>query len=201
MHLEFLLEEPSTEAFLRGLLPKILPVATTWNPIVFQGKAGLLANLEARLRAYRQWIQADWRIVVLVDEDRSDCRKLKSRLEAVAKAAGLATKTNKNSAGQFVVLNRIAVEELEAWFFGDVPALVKAFPGVSPSLGKQAKYRIPDAIDGGTWEVLERLLQRAGYYQAGLPKIEVARVMAAHMEPGRNTSTSFCQFVSGLAAF
>lgn len=200
MHVEFLLEEPSAEVFLAGILPKLLPVGTTANLIAFQGKTDLLDKLEARLRGYRPWIPAEWRIVVLLDEDREDCRALKAKMEAAARAAGFATKSTPGAGGIFSVLNRISVEELEAWFFGDVPALVAAYPGVSPHLGSRAAYRAPDAIVGGTWEALERELQRAGYYGAGLPKIEVARNMAAHMQPARNTSPSFQCFRAGLAA-
>jgi len=98
------------------------------------------------------------------------------------------------------VLNRIAVEELEAWFFGDIVALAGAFPRVSPTLGQQAAFRDPDGIEGGTWEVLERVLQRAGYFGGGLPKIEVAREVARHMDSTRNTSRSFRHFTQGLAS-
>lgn len=200
MHIEFFLEEPSAEALLQGLLPKILPRSTSWNAIVFQGKSDLLTNLESRLKGYRHWIPDDWRIVVLVDEDREDCRALKARLEAIAQSAGFATKSEPQ-AGKFTVVNRIAVEEIEAWYFGDGRALSIAYPGVSPNLTNQARYRNPDEISGGTWEALERVLQRAGYYRGGLPKIEAARKMAAHMDPTRNISASFRCFVSGLAAF
>ena len=62
----------------------------------------------------------------------------------------------------------------------------------------QAKYRDPDAITGGTWEALERLLQKAGYFKTGLRKIEAARSIAAHMDPTRNTSQSFQVFRSAL---
>ena len=55
-------------------------------------------------------------------------------------------------------------------------------------------------IIGGTWETLERVLQRAGHYSGGLSKIELARTMAAHMDPARNTSASFNCFAEGLAA-
>lgn len=200
MRVIFLLEEPSTEALLQNLLSKILPLDRESEFVVFQGKKDLLANLEPRLKAYRKWIPGDWRIVVLVDEDREDCRQLKARLESAARAAGFATKTRPDASGRFVVVNRIVIEELESWFFGDVPALVSAYPGISPHLGKRAAYRDPDAIAGGTWETLERELQRAGYYGGGLPKIEVARTMAAHMAPDRNTSRSFQCFCAGLAA-
>ena len=199
MHIEFFLEEPSSEAFLQGMLGKLLPTGATWSFIVFQGKHDLLANLEPRLKAYGKWISDDYKLVVLVDEDREDCQQLKARLEAAAKRAGLSTKTNSHK-GAFVVLNRIAVEELEAWFFGDPKALVAAYPGVPPTLAAKAPYRNPDSIAGGTWEALERVLQKAGYFGGGLPKIEVAREMAKHMDPARNTSTSFKHFMTGLAA-
>jgi hypothetical protein len=199
MHIELLLEEPSAEAFFADFLPKIVAEGTTWRLIPFQGKADLLANLGKRLKGYAAWLPDDWRIVVLVDEDREDCRRLKSKLEAAAIAAGLLTKTKARKA-PFVVLNRIAVEELEAWFLGDVEGLCAAYPGVSASVGSRENFRDPDAVSGGTWEALERVLQRAGHFQGGLGKIELARTMAKHMEPSRNRSLSFKCFMEGMAA-
>jgi hypothetical protein len=200
MHIEFLVEEESAEAFLSGFLPKVLREGDSRSVHVFQGKLDLLANLPARLKAYQAWLPPDWRILVLVDEDRQDCNKLKEELEKAATEAGLVTKTAAGKAGRFAVLNRIAVEELEAWYFGDVEALTKAYPRVPPTLAAKQKYRDPDAIGGGTWEALERVLKRAGYYAAGLPKLEVARKLAPLIEPSRNRSCSFQHFVNGLAA-
>lgn len=199
MHLELLLEEPSAEACLQELMPKLLRPGTSWRAVVFQGKADLLANLGPRLRGYRYWLQDDWRIVVLVDEDRLECRRLKAKLEDIATAAGLMTKTRAGG-GAFSVLNRIAVEELEAWFLGDPQALITAYPRVPAHLASKAQYRNPDAVAGGTWEALERVLQRAGYYRGGIPKIEVARRIARHMEVSRNVSASFRCFAAGIAA-
>ena len=82
MHIELFLEEPSAEAFLQGLLPRLMPVGTTWNLIVFQGKTDLLGNRERRLKGYKSWMPEDWKIVVLIDEDRTNCRALKVRMEA-----------------------------------------------------------------------------------------------------------------------
>jgi hypothetical protein len=62
---------------------------------------------------------------VIIDEDRADCQALKQVLEKEAHDAGLLTRTA--AAGQpYQVLNRIAIEELEAWFFGDVEVQSKA---------------------------------------------------------------------------
>ena len=198
MHIELLLEEPSAEAFLSAFLPRVLPAGTTLRPIVFQGKQDLLVKLESRLKGYRSWLPDDSRIVVLVDEDRQDCRRLKRQLESAAAAAGLRTKSK--AGRSFTVLNRIAVEELEAWFLGDPAALNAAYPRIPSSVGNKAAFRNPDAVAGGTWEALERVLQRAGYHRGGLPKIELAKTMAQHVDASRNTSASFQCFLSGVAS-
>ena len=134
---------------------------------------------------------------MLADEDRQDCRALKARLEAMAAGAGLRTRSVDPEG--FRVLNRIVVEELEAWFFGDPEALRDAYPGLSPTLEEKAAYRVPDAIGGGTWEALERVLQEAGYYGAGIAKRRVATDVAKHFVPSRNRSRSFQIFWGALA--
>ena len=70
------------------------------------------------------------KIVVLIDEDREDCLKLKKQLEDIAISAGLIPKSSCQKYKSFQVLNRIVVEELEAWFFGDVQAIRQAYPKV-----------------------------------------------------------------------
>jgi hypothetical protein len=197
MHIEMLVEEPSAEAFFRGFLPRILPENATCEIIVFQGKNHLLANLRSRLLGYAAWIPEDFKIVVLLDEDREDCAQLKARMEREATLAGLMTKSRSRN-GTFTVLNRIAVEELEAWFLGDAEGLYSAYPRVPPSLGSKSRFRNPDAISGGTWEALERVLQSSGYFKGGLRKIELARTMASHLEPERNRSQSFRVFLQSI---
>ena len=199
MHVEFLLEEPSAEETLKVILPKILSNDVTFDFLVFEGKDDLLNNLPARLNGYR-WIPDDWRIMVLIDEDRRDCRELKAELERTAHEAGFVTKSSARPNSDFQVVNRLAIEELEAWFFGDVEALHAAYPRVSINLQYQARYRNPDAIIGGTSEALERLLIDGNYHRDKLSKVEVAQNIAPHMEPNRNRSRSFQVFVEGLKA-
>jgi hypothetical protein len=50
--LVLLVEEPSMEAFLQGLLPRVMPSGRAFEIHAFQGKGDLLAKLEARLKAY-----------------------------------------------------------------------------------------------------------------------------------------------------
>ena len=142
MHIEFLVEEPSAEAALQNLVPKILGPQVSFTIHPYQGKLDLLARLPGRLKGYRPWLPDDWRIVVLVDADEGECRALKGRLEQEA--------------------------------------------------------HNPDDIKGGTWEALERELQRRGYFHGGLAKIQAARAISAGMEPVRNRSRSFQVFRQGL---
>ena len=90
------------------------------------------------------------------------------------------------------------IEELEAWFFGDIPALTKAYPRVSKNFSKKSGYRDPDDIKGGTWEALERELKKAGYHQGGLETMRAARDISQYMNPPKNTSTSFQVFYDCL---
>ena len=200
MHIEFLVEERSAEAALTNLISKILSGDHTFAIHPFQGKLDLLSNLPNRLRGYQAWLPDDWRIVVLIDEDRQNCVVIKRQLEDAARIAGLITRTSTGGQGPFQVLNRLAIEELEAWFFGDVAAIKAAYPRVPAGLGQKAKYRDPDRITGGTWEALERELKKVGYYIAGMPKIEVSRKISRYMDVHQNRSHSFRVFLDGLRA-
>lgn len=195
-HIEFLVEEPSMEAALRVLVPK-LATDVSFEVYPFQCKDDLLARLPQRLKGYASWMPETWRVVVVVDRDDDDCAELKRRLEKMAGEAGLATPSS-TKLKRYVVVNRIAIEELEAWYFGDWEAVRAAYPKVSATVPAKARYRNPDAILGGTWEAFERELQAAGYFAGGLRKIEAARTVAEHMEPSRNTSASFRAFRDAL---
>jgi hypothetical protein len=129
--------------------------------------------------------------VVVVDRDDQDCEQLKQELETHAAAAGLATRSTAPANTPWIVVNRLAIEELEAWYFGDWDAVRAAFPKVPATLPAKAGYRDPDRVKGGTWEAFERVLQQAGYFAGGLRKIEVARAVTPHMVPPRNRSRSF----------
>lgn len=198
MNLEVLVEERSAEQALRELLPRIVP-GIDFELRVFQGKSDLLKRLPSRLKGYATWIaHANTSLVVLVDRDDDDCLTLKADMEKMAAAAGLLTAATACESPRAHVINRIAVEELEAWFFGDVPALCAAYPRISPSLGEQAKYRNPDAIFGGTYEALEYVLQKYNYHRGGLAKVAAATKIAQHMNVDLNKSRSFQVFRDGL---
>lgn len=192
-------EEESAEAALLTILPRLLP-ESEFQIIRFQGKQDMLRNLPVRLRGYSSWLPESWTILVLVDRDNDDCKELKGRLEAMARDAHLSTKSSVQTGVGFQVVLRIVIEELESWFFGDWEAVRTGYPRVPATTPNKERFRDPDGISGGTWEAMEQVLQRAGYYKSGLGKIELARTVAQYMDPMRNRSHSFQVFHEAITA-
>jgi hypothetical protein len=108
--LVFLLEEESAKAMLEGLLPRLVGGRTHVQPryIVFEGKQDLESNLTKRLRHY---LNPKAKFIVLRDQDRDDCRKVKHSLMALCR------KANRPA------VIRIACHELEAYYLGDLLAV------------------------------------------------------------------------------
>src|SRR5271157_72534 len=99
--LVFLLEEPSAEELIKGLLSKFQPVLPEVNYIRFEGKSDLDKRLERKLRAYNN---PDAYFIVMRDQDSGDCQIIKNDLSQKCK------KTGKRA------LIRILCRELESWY-------------------------------------------------------------------------------------
>ena len=196
-HFEILVEERSMEAFLAELLPRLLGDQISFAIHAHQGKADLINKLNGRLRGYANWVPATARIFVVVDLDDDDCKALKHQMEQAATTAGLSTRSSSDNTCWRVV-NRLAIEELEAWFFGEWTGVRKAYPRVPENVPRRAAYREPDQIHGGTWEALERVLKKAGYFSGGLRKLEAARAIGQYLDPALSISPSFITFRDAL---
>lgn len=186
-------------AAMEHLLPRMVGSRAQCKIINHRSKQRLLTSLPGVLRGYAN-MPGDVRILVLVDRDDDDCRALKKRLETAARDAGLPTKSHPSGNGRVRVVNRIVIQELEAWFFGD-PAAVDAAYANTRSAFARAAYRNPDTIPH-TWEALQGILRHKRHLapQSKLPKIGVARAIATHMDPNCNLSPSFQAFRQGLDA-
>ena len=132
------------ETFLRGILPRIVPTGCTFQLHNFPYKRDL-QRLRVRLRAYARWLPPDWRLVLLVDRDQDDCRTLKQQLDDSATDVNLRPRSLAGSSNWRLV-SRIAIEELEAWYFGSWDAVRRAYPRVPATVPQRAKYRVPDGI-------------------------------------------------------
>lgn len=128
MRLEILVEEPSAERALSVLVARIID---RWHDFAIRSlrsKRELLATITGRLLGYSSWVRAaDTKAVVLVDRDNDDCVLLKAVLEKAAADAGLPTLSTAQTVADVAVLNRIVIEEFEAWFFGVERNRAKSF--------------------------------------------------------------------------
>lgn len=82
--------------------------------------------------------------------------------------------------------------KLEAWYWGDLAAVSKAYGKNLTALGRKKKYRVPDQIENPKHE-LKRYLPDMG-------QIDGARRIAPHMDIAANTSCSFRVFTQGILA-
>lgn len=178
-----------------GLLPRLLEGRATFAIHAYQGKSDLLKKLEGRLRGYAKWLPQESRVLVLVDRDDDDCAALKHSLDEFAETAGLAAR---KGGSNWRVANRIAIEELEAWFFGEWTAMRSVYPRLKSNTIAKEAYRNCDKILGGTWEALERVLKNHGYFTGGLRKVELATVVGEHFDPTQCTSPSYAKFHGAL---
>ncbi len=175
--LVFLLEEPSAQALLEHLIPKIFAHAPSCRFVVFEGKQDLEKNMAGRMRGYRV---PGARFVVLRDQDAADCRAVKDTLRSKC-AEGSHPDT----------LIRIACRELESWYLADLNAVERGLR-VNNLAGRQQerRFRNPDSVASPARE-LSRI---APSYQ----KIGGSRSIGPHLDIHNTRSRSFQHFVNGI---
>lgn len=176
----FLLEEPSAEEMLKGILPRILSEDVHPGYKVFEGKQDLEKSLPIILRA---WRIPDCFFIVMRDQDSGDCLIVKQRLFSMWKESGRT---------DVPMLIHIACRELESFYLGDLTAVEKGvkLKGVA-RLQNKKKYREPDML-GSPSDELKRLT--SGRYE----KVLGSRAIAPHLNINRNSSHSFNVLVSGI---
>ncbi len=173
--LVFLLEEPSMRTFLNDFLPRHFP-DLNFLCVAHEGKHDLEKSIPRKLRA---WQEPGVRFVVVRDNDGTDCVATKARLAALCQAAGRPD-----------TLVRLACQELEAWYLGDLEALADGF-GIERlrSLTEKEAYRDPDSISKPSAE-LARLVP-------AFQKVSGARLLATRLGE-TNRSHSFQVFLAGI---
>lgn len=209
MHIEILVEDASGAKLLESLLPKLFGEQGkphTWRVHAYKGigripknlgaggdpaKRILLDQLPKILRGYGKTPGID-AVVVVLDSDRRDCVDFLAELKALA--AGYNPVPN--------TLFRIAIEEMEAWYFGDQQALTTAYP--------KAKIDVLQCYQQdsvcGTWEKLadaiypggSTAIKKAGWPLPGQVKYEWAEKIGPLLDPDRNISPSFGKLRDGL---
>lgn len=176
MTIVFLVEELSMKEFLDILLPRILPSDVSFLTVPHEGKSDLKKSVPIKLSS---WNVPDTKFMIIQDQDSNDCIALKNEYVL------LSQRYDKE------VVVRIACHELEAWYFGDLQAVSKAYRKDLTRLSTKRKYRNPDEMVNPKNE-LKRLVPE-------LEQVSGARMIAPHFDIGNNTSKSFNVFLSGIA--
>jgi len=189
MTIHVLVEGPSERAFFDRWVPRLLPgLNVRVHP--HQGKGslprvvgappvskarGLLDQLPAKLRGLAAALDPNVDgVLVVVDADDDDVDDLADAIMAVAR----------HCAPQLRVSVSIAVEEMEAFYLGDLRALRRAYPAADMS---SAREYDPDSICG-TWERFGEIVG-----DGGGNKVAWAEAMGPHVttQPAQSRSPSF----------
>lgn len=176
-NLVFFLEGQAEEAVLKGLVPRFLNPQVEIKYVTFQGKKDLESKINNRLKGWRKPNSA---FVVLVDQDQEDCQQLKSRI--ISKCPDKVSSS---------LLIRIACNELESWYFGDLSAVGKALNNNLTQYKNKSRYREPDKIQKPSKE-LDKITK--GAYQ----KVSGSKAIGKHLSLEGNTSPSFQTFIKGI---
>ena len=210
MHIEILVEDSSGEALLKEILPKLINRNSdghTCRVHSYKGIGRLPRDLNAKndpaqrilldqlpriLKVYGRTPGID-AVVVFLDSDKKNCIDFLTELNNLS--AICHPEPNK-------IVFRLAIEEVEAWYFGDRTALTQAYP--------RAKKTILDDYTQdrvcGTWEILADAIypggslavKRTGWPLPGQLKHEWAQKIAPLLDPDRNMSSSFKKLRDGL---
>ena len=147
-------------------------------------RRGLLDQLPAKLRGFANSMDVKTdQVVILVDADGDDPTTL----------LGAITDAVVQVAPDLPVTVRLAVEETEAFYLGDLGALRKAFPGADL---RRARSYEPDAVCG-TWELFAQIVG-----DPGANKVGWAEAMGPFLttKVGVTRSPSFKALIKGLVA-
>jgi hypothetical protein len=175
--LVFLLEEESMKAMLDVLLPQIVPQGINFLCIPHEGKQDLEKSIPRKLRA---WQTPGTVFIIVRDNDGADCIEIKKRLVHLCAKAGRSDS-----------LVRIACQELESWFLGDLSAVGKAFNIKKLAMQQQnKKYKCPDKLANASEEL--------GKLVRGYRKVTGAKKIADYMSINQNQSESFNCFIQGI---
>jgi len=152
------------------------------SAVVAKHRRGLLDQLPAKLRGFSSSLDPnDDSVVVLVDADDEDVPSLRARISAAIEQV----------APSMRVLVRIAVEETEAFYLGDLRALKAAFPAADMA---RARAYQPDSICG-TWELFGSIVGDGGGNKVAWAE-EMAPVLTTKANESR--SPSFRDLLLGL---
>ena len=208
MHFEILVEDQSGKKALDILVPKIIGAEHTVTIHSYKGigripkniggvadasKRILLDQLPRLLRGYGNAFSNypegyNASVILICDLDAKCLRTFRDELFEILDGCTPKPTT------RFC----IAIEEGEAWFLGDIPAIKTAYPRAKDAV---LNRYVNDSICG-TWEQLadavypggSQALSERGWHVTGIEKSAWSENISPHMDVENNASPSFCYF-------
>jgi hypothetical protein len=212
MHFEILVEDQSGKKALEILVPKIIDPKHTFKVIAYKGIGHIPKNLKSHINVSKR-ILLDQLLRLLRGYGNTFAGYPEDYPAAVILVCDLDNQCLKFFRKELNDnLNRchpqpqtrfcIAIEEGEAWFLGDIPAIKEAYPRAKEAV--LGEY-VNDSICG-TWEKLAdavyeggaTLLSEKGWQAVGAQKAEWASKIAPQMNVTKNASKSFNYFRTKL---
>ena len=212
MHFEVLVEDRSGKTALDILIPKIIGDRHTFKVIPYRGIGRIPRNLRSHTDASRRQLLDQLprllrgygktfsqypsnypaAVILVCDLDDKCLRTFRQELFAFLKGCHPKPET------RFC----IAIEEVEAWLLGDIPAIRAAYPGAVINLLNRYEN---DSICG-TWERLADVLynggsselKNKGWQAVGREKSSWSKNIAPLMDVDSNASPSFRYFQGKL---
>ena len=185
-HLDFVVEDESTKAFLDAWLERYLRGRATFKVQHYQGKKHLLGKLRSRLSGCCKWLSPSYRIIVIIDCDEEKCEDVKAEMEGKCSSVNV---TTRRSGDSWQVATCIAIKELEAWYLGNWSAVRSAYSAKSTENEILKKYPDSDAVDGKTKDIVHGELTK--HYPERFPSVEVAGAIGRHFDENKCRSPSF----------
>ena len=208
MHFEVLVEDQSGKKALDILIPKIVSADHTFNVHPYKGVGRIPKNLGANnnaskrilldqlprlLRGYGKAFsnypaECPAAVILVCDLDDKCLKSFRQELIEILETC------NPQPEVRFC----IAIEEGEAWFLGDIPAVRAAYPRAKRAVLSQY---VNDSICG-TWERLADAvypggavgLSSKGWQAVGIEKSQWSEQITPHMDVSNNASPSFIYF-------
>lgn len=207
MHFEILVEDQSGKQVLDILVPRIIGKDHTYKIHPYKGIGRIPKNLETASEASKR-ILLD-RLPHLLRGYGKTFAGRPSYPATVIVVCDLDEKYLKNFRMElFSILNQcdpkpetrfcVAIEEMEAWLLGDIPAIKQAFPNADD----EALTHYKNDTICGTWEILadavykggSKALSKKGYQAIGAEKSQWAKKICPYINVENNSSPSFVYF-------
>jgi hypothetical protein len=209
VHIEILVEDQSGGKLVEALVPKILGTfgeTHYWRIRSYKGigkipkdlrgttdpsKRILLDQLPRILKGYGKTPGID-AVMIILDTDDKDCIAFLNELKNLVR--------DSNSVPNTII--RLAIEEIEAWYLGDLNAILAAYPKAKRDV---LNRYVQDSVCG-TWELLADALypggvdaiNKVGWPLPGQIKCEWAERIGPRLDIESNSSPSFSKFREGL---